>query len=211
VVLALALPFFFALFFELLNFAWVALIPPLAYAGLQLWKERRHENLPFGSDGLLISGVFMPWSDVMMIMHDTDGVSLLQERGPTVVLDVLDVQGVERAASEALAAYRAADVPDIDALRVRVETTEERAARLAQLRAGTGYRGANTDESIWTCSRPCCEAPQPTSAGGRASSSPLGPISPGARRSRGGVDARSGVCARRRVRKRIGALTKLDA
>ena len=128
----------------------IVLAFPLALIGLHqlfgAWR-RRPITVKVGGDGLVVGTDFVPWSEVMDFVQEPEGVRIVCRERRLPVLDLLDVEGFEAAGREALDAYRSAPPPPkIEALRVRVETTEERAARLAALRGSVaGYRGSNPD------------------------------------------------------------------
>lgn len=124
-----------------------ALGPLYLYTWFDERSRSRQRTMQLGSDGLRVAKDFVPWSDVLDIVQESEGVRVVCRTQKLPVLDLLDVEGFEKAAMDALAAYRSAPPPpDIDALRVRVETSDERAARLAELRGRVaGYRGTDPD------------------------------------------------------------------
>lgn len=117
----------------------------LVVALAPMWARKR--TMQLGNDGFVVADEFIPWSEVMEVVSDAQGVQFVCRTRDSLTLDVVAPEECLNAAYMALAAYQAAPpAPELEVLRVRVETSEERATRLAALRGNApGYRGADPE------------------------------------------------------------------
>lgn len=115
-------------------------------SGRRLNTEQGNQRARIGADGLLLEEEFIPWSAVLAIENEAEGVAIIRHVGAKRVYLFDEGMGFAEAAHAALEKYRTApEPPRADALERRSESAAEREARLATLKVASGYRDVSAD------------------------------------------------------------------
>lgn len=152
----MALFFFFAVYSALSVFSWVGLLALLVWRlgtgkttmPVPVEEEARPGKrvARIGGDGLLLEDEFIPWSNVLAIENEAEGVAIIQREGAKRVCRFDDDLGFGEAARMAQADYHAVlEPPHVEPLEPRSESAEEREVRLANLKVASGYRDGAPD------------------------------------------------------------------